>query len=267
MLRDITIGQYYSADSVIHSLDPRVKLFGVLLFIISLFTFGNIFSYCIATIILIVVITVSKIPFKYVIRGLKPLLILLLFTTVLNLFTTKGEVLIHIWKLSITKEGIFLAVHIFVRLMYLIIASSLLTLTTTPTRLTDAMEKVMRPLNKINVPVHEVAMMMSIALRFIPILVDETDKIMKAQSARCMDFEHGNVIKRLKNLVPLLIPLFISAIRRANDLALAMEARCYQGGEGRTKMRELKYVKTDYIAYGFICMYFAVSFGLNFIQI
>ena len=263
MLRDITIGQY----SVIHSLDPRVKLFGVLLFIISLFTFGNIFSYCLATIILIVVITVSKIPFKYVIRGLKPLLILLLFTTVLNLFTTKGEVLIHIWKLSITKEGIFLAVHIFVRLMYLIIASSLLTLTTTPTRLTDAMEKVMRPLNKINVPVHEVAMMMSIALRFIPILVDETDKIMKAQSARCMDFEHGNVIKRLKNLVPLLIPLFISAIRRANDLALAMEARCYQGGEGRTKMRELKYVKTDYIAYGFICMYFAVSFGLNFIQI
>lgn len=267
MLRDITIGQYYSADSVIHSLDPRVKLFGVLLFIISLFTFGNIFSYCLATIILIVVITVSKIPFKYVIRGLKPLLILLLFTTVLNLFTTKGEVLIHIWKLSITKEGIFLAVHIFVRLMYLIIASSLLTLTTTPTRLTDAMEKVMRPLNKINVPVHEVAMMMSIALRFIPILVDETDKIMKAQSARCMDFEHGNIIKRLKNLVPLLIPLFISAIRRANDLALAMEARCYQGGEGRTKMRELKYVKTDYIAYGFICMYFAVSFGLNFIQI
>lgn len=267
MLRDITIGQYYSADSVIHSLDPRVKLFGVLLFIISLFTFGNIFSYCLATIILIVVITVSKIPFKYVIRGLKPLLILLLFTTVLNLFTTKGEVLIHIGKLSITKEGIFLAVHIFVRLMYLIIASSLLTLTTTPTRLTDAMEKVMRPLNKINVPVHEVAMMMSIALRFIPILVDETDKIMKAQSARCMDFEHGNVIKRLKNLVPLLIPLFISAIRRANDLALAMEARCYQGGEGRTKMRELKYVKTDYIAYGFICMYFAVSFGLNFIQI
>ncbi len=267
MLRDITIGQYYSADSVIHSLDPRVKLFGVLLFIISLFTFGNIFSYCLATIILIVVITVSKIPFKYVIRGLKPLLILLLFTTVLNLFTTKGEVLIHIWKLSITKEGIFLAVHIFVRLMYLIIASSLLTLTTTPTRLTDAMEKVMRPLNKINVPVHEVAMMMSIALRFIPILVDETDKIMKAQSARCMDFEHGNVIKRLKNLVPLLIPLFISAIRRANDLALAMEARCYQGGEGRTKMRELKYVKTDYIAYGFICLYFAVSFGLNFIQI
>ena len=267
MLRDITIGQYYSADSVIHSLDPRVKLFGVLLFIISLFTFGNIFSYCLATIILIVVITVSKIPFKYVIRGLKPLLILLLFTTVLNLFTTKGEVLIHIWKLSITKEGIFLAVHIFVRLMYLIIASSLLTLTTTPTRLTDAMEKVMRPLNKINVPVHEVAMMMSIALRFIPILVDETDKIMKAQSARCMDFEHGNVIKRLKNLVPLLIPLFISAIRRANDLALAMEARCYQGGEGRTKMRELKYVKTDYIAYGFICLYFAVSFGLDFIQI
>lgn len=267
MLRDITIGQYYSADSVIHSLDPRVKLFGVLLFIISLFTFGNIFSYCLATIILIVVITVSKIPFKYVIRGLKPLLILLLFTTVLNLFTTKGEVFIHIWKLSITKEGIFLAVHIFVRLMYLIIASSLLTLTTTPTRLTDAMEKVMRPLNKINVPVHEVAMMMSIALRFIPILVDETDKIMKAQSARCMDFEHGNVIKRLKNLVPLLIPLFISAIRRANDLALAMEARCYQGGEGRTKMRELKYVKTDYIAYGFICLYFAVSFGLNFIQI
>lgn len=267
MLRDITIGQYYSVDSVIHSLDPRVKLFGVLLFIISLFTFGNIFSYCLATIILIVVITVSKIPFKYVIRGLKPLLILLLFTTVLNLFTTKGEVLIHIWKLSITKEGIFLAVHIFVRLMYLIIASSLLTLTTTPTRLTDAMEKVMRPLNKINVPVHEVAMMMSIALRFIPILVDETDKIMKAQSARCMDFEHGNIIKRLKNLVPLLIPLFISAIRRANDLALAMEARCYQGGEGRTKMRELKYVKTDYIAYGFICMYFAVSFGLNFIQI
>jgi len=194
---------------------------------------------------------------------MKPLLMLLVFTTILNLFMTDGTVLVHIWKLKITKEGVFLAIHIAVRLMYLIIASSLLTLTTTPTRLTDALEKVLTPLNKIKVPVHEVAMMMSIALRFIPILVEEADKIMKAQSARCMDFEHGNIFKRVKNLVPILIPLFISAIRRANDLALAMEARCYQGGEGRTKMRVLKYERKDLIVYLYCVLYFVLSLVLN----
>jgi len=246
-----------------HKLDPRVKLFGVLIFIISLFFFGNIASYVIATVVLGICIFLTKVPFKYVVRGLKPVLMLLVITSILNIFITPGEVFIRIWRLSITKEGIFLSIHITVRLMYLIMASSVLTLTTTPTRLTDALEKILRPLSKIKVPVHEISMMMSISLRFVPILVEEADKIMKAQTARGLNFNDRNIIRKVKNLAALIVPLFVSAVRRSNELALAMESRCYQGGEGRTKMRALKYRRIDVTAYLLIVLYFVGLLLLN----
>ena len=257
MLRDITIGQYYPADSVIHKLDPRVKLFITLLFVISLFKFHNIVGFLMATVFLTGFIKLSKVPFSYMVKGLKAILIILIITALFNLFLTPGETLVEFWIFSISREGLVSAVKMAVRLIYLILGTSVVTLTTTPNALTDGLEKALRPLNKIKVPVHEIAMMMSIALRFIPILVEETDKIMKAQIARGADFESGNLIKKAKNMVPLLVPLFISAFRRANDLAMAMEARCYHGGNGRTKMKPLKYQKRDGIAYGVVLVYFA----------
>ncbi len=249
MIRDITIGQYYPADSVIHKLDPRTKLVGTLLFILSLFLFKSFAAYVVSTAFLFGVIRASKVPFTFMIKGLKSILILLMITVVFNLFVIPGTALVRIWKLTITVEGLQTAVFMAIRLVYLIIGSSVMTLTTTPNQLTDGMEKGLRPLNKIHVPVHEVAMMMSIALRFIPILLEETDKIMKAQMARGADFESGGIIQKAKSMVPLLVPLFISAFRRANDLAMAMEARGYHGGEGRTKMKPLVYRKRDHIAY------------------
>ena len=255
MIRDITIGQYYKADSVIHRLDPRVKLMGTLIFIISLFMGMNIWIYAVVTVALAVVIKMSRIPLKFMVRGLKSIVILIIISAVFNLFLTPGEVVVAFWKLKITKEGIKQALLMAARLCFLIIGSSIMTLTTTPNQLTDALEKLLGPLKKIHVPVHEIAMMMSIALRFIPILLEETDKIMKAQIARGADFESGNLITKAKNLVPLLVPLFISAFRRANDLAMAMEARCYRGGEGRTKMKPLQYKKRDYLAYGMLVLY------------
>lgn len=255
MLRDITLGQYYQTESIIHKLDPRVKIGGTLLYIISLFVFESIWGYVLAALFLAVVIKLSKVPFKFMVRGMKAILFLLLITVGFNLFLTQGEVVFTIWKLNITKEGIRIAVFMAIRLCFLIIGSSIMTLTTTPNNLTDGMEKMLKPLKVFKVPVHEVAMMMSIALRFIPILLEETDKIMKAQIARGADFESGNLIKKAKALVPLLVPLFISAFRRANDLAMAMEARCYRGGEGRTKMKPLVYKKHDYLAYAFITVY------------
>ena len=258
MIRDITLGQYYPVDSLLHKLDPRVKLSGTLLFLISLFLIKNIWGYGIATLFLAYVIQSSKVPFKYMIRGLRAVLLLLLVTVLFNLFLTQGETLFQIWRLRITKEGLRIAVFMAFRLTYLIIGSSVMTLTTTPNHLTDGMESLLSPLKRIHVPVHEIAMMMSIALRFIPILREETDKIMKAQMARGADFESGNMIKKVKSLVPLLVPLFISAFRRANDLAMAMEARCYQGGEGRTKMKPLIYQKRDYGAYGCLLVYLLI---------
>ena len=255
MIRDITIGQYYPTDSVIHKLDPRVKLVGTIVFIISLFVFRSWVGYVLATLVLAAVIKISKVPFKFMIRGLKSIVILLLITVIFNLFLTPGEKLIQIWKLRITKEGVVTAVFMIFRLMYLIIGSSVLTLTTTPNHLTDGLEKGLNPLKKIKVPVHEISMIMSIALRFIPILLEETDKIMKAQMARGADFESGGLIKKAKSLVPLLVPLFISAFRRSNDLAMAMEARGYRGGDGRTKMKPLVYKNRDKIAYGVIALY------------
>lgn len=257
MLRDITIGQYYQTESVIHKLDPRVKIGGTLLYIISLFLFENVWGYVLAALFLGLVIKLSHVPFRFMVRGMKAILFLLLLTLVFNLFLTPGEVLVSFWKLKITKEGVIMAVRMALRLSFLIIGSSIMTLTTTPNNLTDGMEKMMRPLKIFKVPVHEVAMMMSIALRFIPILMEETDKIMKAQIARGADFESGGLIKRAKSLVPLLVPLFISAFRRANDLAMAMEARCYRGGEGRTKMKPLVYRRRDYLAYLVIAAYLA----------
>lgn len=259
MLRDITLGQYYQTESVIHKMDPRVKLGGTILYIISLFCFQNFLGYILAGLFLAAVIKLSKVPFRFMVKGMRTILLLLLITVVFNLFLTPGKELITVWKLTITEEGLRLAISMVIRLTLLIIGSSVMTLTTTPNNLTDGMEKMMRPLRIIKVPVHEVAMMMSIALRFIPILLEKTDKIMKAQIARGADFENGNLVKRAKALVPLLVPLFISAFRRANDLAMAMEARCYRGGEGRTKMKPLCYRKRDYIAYACLGVYMVVS--------
>ena len=258
MLRDITLGQYYQTESVIHRLDPRVKLVTTICFIISLFIVDNWIGYLIAILFLALVIRLSRVPVKFMVRGMKSILFLLIVAGCFNLFLKPGEVLVSFWKLKITKEGIFLASFMALRLILLIMGSSVMTLTTTPNQLTDGLEKLLGPLKHLRVPVHEIAMMMSIALRFIPILMEETDKIMKAQIARGADFESGNLIKKAKSLVPLLVPLFISAFRRANDLAMAMEARCYRGGEHRTKMKPLIYRKRDWCAYGAVLVYLAV---------
>ena len=263
MLRDITLGQYYQADSVIHRLDPRVKLGTTILFIISLFVFDGVGGYVTAALFLALVIRLSGVPFRFMIKGMKSIVFLLSITVIFNLFLTPGEPILHLWKLTVTQEGVRLAVLLSIRLGFLIIGSSVMTLTTTPNQLTDGLEKMLKPLNKVKVPVHEIAMMMSIALRFIPILMEETDKIMKAQLARCADFESGNLVKKAKSLVPLLVPLFISAFRRANDLAMAMEARCYRGGEHRTKMKPLHYERRDYIAYLVVLCYLAAGVFLG----
>lgn len=265
MLRDITLGQYYQAESPIHRLDARVKLVTTILFIISLFFIDLFIGYAVALIFLATVIKLSKVPFRFMIKGMKAILFLLLLTVVFNLFLTPGEPLVSFWKLTITREGVRMASFMAIRLTFLIIGSSVMTLTTTPNNLTDGLEHLMRPLKAIRVPVHEVAMMMSIALRFIPILLEETDKIMKAQIARGADFESGNLLKKAKALVPLLVPLFISAFRRANDLAMAMEARCYRGGEHRTKMKPLQYRGRDFAAYGIAAGYFVLIIALEYL--
>lgn len=265
MLRDITLGQYYPTDSIIHRLDPRVKLFGTLIFLISLFICNNFIGYIPAVIFLAAVIKASKVPFKFMVKGMRAVLFLLLLSVALNMFLTPGEVLVSIWKLTITKEGLRTAGFMAVRLSFLVIGSSIMTLTTTPNNLTDGLEKGLGFLKVIKVPVHEIAMMMSIALRFIPILVEETDKIMKAQIARGADFESGNIIKKVKSLVPLLVPLFVSAFRRANDLAMAMEARGYKGGEGRTKMKPLIYKRRDGVAYCVIFAYLGLMIAIRII--
>ncbi len=265
MFRDITLGQYYPVDSCIHRLDPRVKLFGTLIFLISLFLTDNFIGYIPALIFLISVIALSKVPFKYMVKGMRAILFLLLLSVVCNLFLTRGDVVFSWWKLKITKQGIELAGFMAIRLSFLVIGSSIMTLTTTPNQLTDGLEKGLGFLKIFGVPVHEVAMMMSIALRFIPILVEETDKIMKAQMARGADFESGNIVKKAKSLIPLLVPLFVSAFRRANDLAMAMEARGYRGGKGRTKLKPLKYKGRDAVAYIVIFAYLGVIIALKVI--
>jgi len=256
LIRDITFGQFYPAQSPIHRLDPRVKIVCTLLFLISLFIQRSILGYAIATLFLALVILFSKVPLKYILKGLRPVILLLLITVSFNLFLTRGEeLLVQFGFIRIYKAGLTTAVFMGIRLMYLILGSSIMTFTTTPNALTDGLESLLKPLERIRVPVHEVAMMMSIALRFIPILLEETDKIMKAQIARGADLDSGNVFQRVKGMVPILVPLFVSAFRRANDLALAMEARCYHGSEGRTKMKPLYYRRRDYLAYGKMVLY------------
>lgn len=265
MIRDITLGQYYPVDSCIHRLDPRTKLFGTMVFIISLFLADSVWGYVLATLVLAAVIRCSRVPFKFMVKGLKAVVFLLIISVSFNLFLTQGTPIVKVGFLQITREGVRLAVFMGLRLIYLVIGSSVMTLTTTPNQLTDGLEKGLHFLNRFRVPVHEISMMMSIALRFIPILVEETDKIMKAQMARGADFESGNLIQRAKSMIPILVPLFISAFRRATDLAMAMEARCYRGGEGRTKMKPLRYKKRDRIAQIVIVLYLAAIIGTRFV--
>ena len=265
MIRDITLGQYYPVDSILHRLDPRVKLTGTFCFIISLFLFNDFYGYIAATLFLGALILISKVPFSFMVRGLKAIVFLLIFTSVLNMLFTPGDILWQ-WKaITITRQGLYTAAFMIIRLIYLIIGSSIMTLTTTPSNLTDALEKQLGFLKKFKVPVHEVAMMMSIALAFIPILIEELDKIMKAQQARGADFEAKGLIKRVKSMIPILVPLFISAFRRANDLAMAMEARCYRGGDGRSKMKPLVYKGRDYAAYLILLLYMAMVIAIGII--
>lgn len=263
MIRDITLGQYYPAHSVLHRLDPRTKFVGTLLFVISLFIFHTFPGYGAATVFLAGMIVLSKVPVSFMFRGLKAIFIILLLTVLFNMVLTPGRVIWQLGFVKITWEGLMQAGRMAIRLVYLVTGSSIMTLTTTPNQLTDGLENLMRPLNRMHVPVHEIAMMMSIALRFIPILMEETDKIMKAQMARGADFETGNIIQKAKGMIPLLVPLFVSAFRRANDLAMAMEARCYHGGEGRTQMKPLKYKGRDYAAYGILAGYMALSIAFR----
>ena len=249
MLKDITLGQYYKKDSVIHSLDPRVKLCATLVILVCLFISSNIFAYFIAVTFLVIVIKLSKVPVSFIFRGLKSLFLLLFISIFFNLFFTPGETICKFFIFNITVEGLKLAIKMGSRLVYIVIGSSLLTLTTTPSQITDGLEKSLSFLNVFKVPVSEIALMMSIALRFIPILIEETDKIMKAQMSRGADFNKGNLIEKAKSLIPLLVPLFVSAFRRANDLAYAMESRCYSGSSNRTKLKPLKYKTCDYIGY------------------
>ncbi len=248
MLKDITIGQFFPGDSMVHRLDPRVKILLTISFIVTLFLAGGLVSYGLIIVFLALIIKISGIPFKMVVRGLKPILFIVIFTAVLNLFYTPGE---YIWQwkfLHISKEGIIVAFFMVLRLMLLIISTSMLTYTTSPIHLTDGLERLLSPLKKIHAPVHELSMIMSIALRFIPTLIEETEKIISAQKARGADFESGNIIQRAKAMVPILVPLFISAFRRADELATAMECKLYRGDVGRTRMKQLKITHLDIFA-------------------
>ena len=268
MLKDITLGQYFPGNSVIHRLDPRTKLIALIVYIVALFSAGNLASYGLVFAFLAVAIALSRIPVKAIVRGLKPLVFILIFTGILNLFFTAGEtVLLSFWRISITLEGVTRAIFMMLRILMLICGTFLLTYTTSPIGLTDGLESLLGPLKKIRMPVHELAMMMCIALRFIPTLIEETDKIICAQKARGADFENGKLTERVKALVPILVPLFISAFRRADELATAMECRCYQGGEGRTKMKLLRFKRVDFCGFlvfaGLLCAVFLLrSYGL-----
>jgi energy-coupling factor transport system permease protein len=264
MLKDITLGQYFPGNSFIHRLDPRTKLIALIVYIFALFVAVNWISYGIVFLFLAVVIAISTIPLKSIFRGMKPLIFILIFTGILNLFFTGGEtVLASFWGITITIEGMVRAVFMVLRILMLITGTFLLTYTTSPIALTDGLESLLSPLKLIRVPVHELAMMMCIALRFIPTLIEETDKIMSAQKARGADFESGSLMKRVKALVPILVPLFISAFRRADELATAMECRCYQGGTGRTKMKILRYHRGDLTAFFAFFALLGITIALN----
>jgi len=264
VLKDITLGQYFPGHSFVHRLDPRTKLIMLVVYIVALFTAVNWASYALCLVFLGVTIAISTIPLKAIVRGMKPLVFILVFTGILNLFFTGGEtVLVSFWGLTITEEGLIRAIFMVVRILLLISGTFLLTYTTSPIALTDGLESLLGPLKIIRLPVHELSMMMCIALRFIPTLIEETDKIMCAQKARGADFESGNLMQRVKALVPILVPLFISAFRRADELATAMECRCYQGGDGRTKMKILRYKLGDIKAFLIGALLIAAMFVLR----
>lgn len=271
MLKEITIGQYYPADSVIHKLDPRVKLAGTILYIVSLFPYNTAEVYLTAFLYLAVMIKISRVPLRYMMRGLRPVVMLIAFTAVFNIILTPGmDVALTVGSVQITYSGIKRALFMVLRLTFLIIGSSLMTYTTTPNQLTDGIEKALRPLNRIKIPVHEFALMMSLALRFIPILMNEADKIIKAQSARGADFEEGSFVRKARNIISIIVPLLVLATKRAGDLALAMDARCYHGGDNRTKLKPLKYSMGDFAGYVVVVLYFVmiiVAGHLDIIQI
>lgn len=262
-LKDITLGQYYPAESPIHRLDARTKIFAVFAYIVSLFFINSFTGFAVAAAFLLIVIIISKVPLSFVTRGFKPILFILILTMVVNILSGTGEPIFSWWIFKITLDGIYRAFFMAIRLLLLVFGSSMLTLTTKPISLTDGLEKIFKPLNYIGIPSHELAMMMSIALRFIPTLMEETDKIMKAQSARGADFEGGNLKEKAKALLPVLVPLFVAAFRIAGDLANAMEARCYNGGVGRTRMNEMKYTKSDFLAFVIMILYFALILYLR----
>ncbi|MBO5317979.1 MAG: energy-coupling factor transporter transmembrane protein EcfT [Oscillospiraceae bacterium] len=264
MLKDITLGQYFPGNSPVHRLDPRTKLILLVVYIVALFSAGNWVSYGVVFAFLAISIAVSQIPLKSILHGMKPLVFILIFTGILNIFFTAGEtVLVSFWGISITLEGIIRAFFMVLRILMLITGTFLLTYTTSPISLTDGLESLLGPLKKLHLPVHELAMMMCIAMRFIPTLIEETDKIMSAQKARGADFESGSLLDRVKALVPILVPLFISAFRRADELATAMECRCYQGGDGRTKMKLLRYKLLDFKGFGVGVVLLAAVFVLG----
>ncbi|MBS4535525.1 energy-coupling factor transporter transmembrane protein EcfT [Clostridium sp. D2Q-14] len=258
MLKNITIGQYFPGNTIIHKLDPRIKILITLIFIIALFFVDSFTPYLFVIAFIFISIVLSKVPLKYILKGLKPLFIIILITFFINAILTPGKLIFNIGPISITEEGLRQATFMALRLVFLVVGTSLLTLTTSPIALTDGIEKLLNPFRKVGLPAHELAMMMTIALRFIPTLLEETDKIMKAQMARGADFESGNIMNRAKSLVPLLVPLFISAFRRADELAMAMEARCYRGGDNRTRMKVLSLEKRDYLSLGISLLMFAI---------
>jgi energy-coupling factor transport system permease protein len=265
MFKDIAIGQYYPEDSIVHRLDPRVKIIIVLLYIITIFFIDNYLAYLFAFIYLIAVIKISKVPVKFVAKGLRPLKWIIILTFIINVLFIPGDIIWQYKFLRITREGLDTAVLMVLRLTMLVMGTSLLTLTTSPIQMTDGIEELLEPLKRIGVPSHEIAMMMTIALRFIPTLIEETDKIMKAQIARGADFESGNILKRAKNLIPLLVPLFVTSFRRADELAIAMEARCYRGGEGGTKLKQLVFTKLDYGAFIVNICFFILLISVKYI--
>ena len=259
MLKNITLGQYYPAESVVHRLDPRVKIILLIAFVAAVFLVPNLSGFILIALYLALACKLSKLPVKLLIKSIKPLRFILIFTFILNLFFTGGTTeLLNLGFAVLTKEGLLNAIRYALRLVFLVLGSSLLTLTTQPVTLTDGLERLLSPLKVIHFPAHEMAMMMTIALRFIPTLLEETDKIMKAQMARGADFESGNLLSRAKAMVPLLVPLFVSAFRRAGDLAMAMESRCYHGGEGRTRLRVLKLTRGDWAACGVVMLLLAL---------
>ena len=264
MIKDITLGQYFPGNSPVHRMDSRVKIILTIVFIVMLFVAKNIWGLLVGVAFTALTFAISKIPFKMILKSLKPIVPIIIFTAILNLFFIRtGDVLVHFKFIKITYDGVDTAVFMIIRIICLIVGSSLLTYTTSPIALTDAIERLLSPLKKIKLPVHELAMMMTIALRFIPTLIEETDKIMSAQKARGADMETGSLIQRAKALVPILIPLFVSSIRRAEELALAMECRCYHGGEGRTRMKQLKTSAVDYLALAYTAAFVAVVIAVN----